>query len=80
MRDPKPSYNILPKKSLGIHIPNVSQWFSFDLLGEVIYADQQVLLIPCGLRKMTYNIQGPLSEWPRAGQRVKDSSRLVDVW
>ena len=65
-KDPKPSYNILPKKFLGIHVPDVSQWFSSNPLGEVICADQQVLLIPYGLRKRTYNIQAPLSEWPRA--------------
>ena len=80
MRDPKPSYNIFPNKSLGIHVPNVSQWFSFNPLGKVICVDQHVPLISCSLRKRTYNIQAPLSERLRVGQRIKDSSQLVDVW
>ena len=58
MRDPELSYNILPNKSLGILVLDVIQWFSFNLLGEVICADLQVPLIPYGLRKRTYNIQG----------------------
>ena len=39
MRDPKPSDNIFPNKSLGIHIPDICQWFSFNPLGEVIRVD-----------------------------------------
>ena len=39
MRDPEPSDNTLPKKSLGIHVPDICQWFNFNLLGEVICID-----------------------------------------
>ena len=39
IRDPEPSDNILPKISLGIHVPGICQWFSFNPLGEVIYAN-----------------------------------------
>ena len=57
MRDPKPSDNIFPDKSLGFHIPDIRQWFSFNPLGEVIRANQQPSLIPCCLGKRFYNIQ-----------------------
>ena len=36
MRDPKPSDNIFPNKSLGIYVLDNCQWFSFNPLGEVI--------------------------------------------
>ena len=80
MRDPKSSDNILPKKSLGIHIPNIGQWFNFNLFGEVICANQQIPLIHYCLRKMTYNVQTPLSKRPRTGQWIKNSFRLMNVW
>ena len=67
MRDSKPSDNIFPNKSLGIHIPDICQWFSFNPLGKVIRADQQILLIPYCLRERTYNVQVLLSKRPRAG-------------
>ena len=40
IRDSKPSDNILPNKLFGIHIPDIFQWFRFNLFGEVICADQ----------------------------------------
>ena len=40
MGDPKPSDNIFPNKSLGIHVLDICQWFSFNPLGKVIYVDQ----------------------------------------
>ena len=78
-RDSKSSDNIFQKKSLGIHISNICQWFSFKPFGEIIYADQQIPLISYCLRKRTHDVQAPLSERPRAGQRVKNSSRLMNV-
>ena len=39
MGDPKPSDNIFPKKSLGIHVLDICQWFNFNPL-EVICANQ----------------------------------------
>ena len=63
----KPSDNIFSKKSLGIHILDICQWFSFNPLGKVIRANQQILLIPCYLRERTYNVQALLSKRPRAG-------------
>ena len=39
IRDPKLGDNIFPNKSLGIHVPNICQWFSFNPLGEVIRVD-----------------------------------------
>ena len=39
LRDPEPSDNIFPNKSLGIHVPDICQWFSFNPLGEVIRVD-----------------------------------------
>ena len=79
-RDSKPSDNIFPNKSLCIRIPNICQWFSFNLLSEVIRASQQISFIPCCLRERTYNVQAPLSKRPRAGQRIKDSFGLMNVW
>ena len=43
-RDSKPSDNIFPNESLGIHVTNICQWFSFNPLGEVVCADQQISL------------------------------------
>ena len=80
MRDFKLSDNIFPNKSLGIHIPDICQWFSFNPFNEVIRADQQIPLISYCLREKTYNVQAPLSKRPRVGQRVKDSSWLMNVW
>ena len=67
-------------KFLGIHIPDICQRLSFNPLCELIRADQQVSLISRHLGERAYNVQALLSEWPRAGQRIKDSSRLVYVW
>ena len=69
-----------PNKSLCIRIPDICQWFSFNPLGEVIRADQQISFIPCYIRERTYNVQAPFSKRPRAGQRIKDSSELMNVW
>ena len=73
-RDSKPSDNIFSNKSL-----DICQWFSFNPFGKVIHANQQIPFIPCCLRERTYNVQAPLSERPRAGQRIKNSSWLMNV-
>ena len=73
MRDPKSSDNIFSHKSLGIHIPDVYQWFSFNPLGEVIHANQQPSLISSCLKEKTYNIQVILSKRSRARQRIEDT-------
>ena len=80
MGDSKLSDNVFPNKSLSIHIPDVCKWFSFNPLCEIICTNQQIPLIPCCLWEWTYNIQAPLCEKPRTGQRIKNSSRLVNVW
>ena len=67
-------------KFLGIHIPDICQRLSFNPLCELIRADQQVSLISRHLGERAYNVQALLSEWPRAGQRIKDFPWLVDVW
>ena len=79
IRDPKLSDNILPNKSLGIQVPDIDQWFNFNPLGEVICVDRQIPLIPNCPKERTHNVQALLSEWLRAGQRIKDSSRLMNV-
>ena len=56
-RDSKLSDNIFPNKFLGIHISDICQWFNFNPFGEVIYADQQISLIPYYLRERTYDVQ-----------------------
>ena len=56
VRNSKPSDNIFPNESLGIHLPDIRQWLSFNPLSEVVYADQQISLIPCCLREKTYDV------------------------
>ena len=80
VRDSKLSNNILPNKFLSICIFDICQRFSFNPLGEVIRANQQISFIPCRFRERTYNVQSPLSKRPKAGQWVKDSSWLMNVW
>ena len=75
MRDSKLSDNIL-----SIRISNICQRFSFNLLGKVICVNQQVSFIPCRFRERTYNVQSSLGKRLRAGQWVKDSSWLMNVW
>ena len=79
MRDPKPSGNIFPNKSLGIHVLDICQWFSFNPLGEVIRANQQSSIIPYCLREMPYDIQAPLSKRPRARQRIENTPWLMNI-
>ena len=66
-RDSKPSENIFPNESFGIDVPDIRQWFNFNPFGEVVCVDQQVSLIPCCPGEGTYNVQAPLSKWPRVG-------------
>ena len=39
-RNSESSDNILPNEFFGIHILDIHQWFRFNLLGEIIRADQ----------------------------------------
>ena len=80
MRDSKQSDNILPNKFLSIRISDICQRLHFNPLSKVIYADQQISFIPYCFRKRTYNVQSLLRKRPRAGQWVKDSYRLMNVW
>ena len=79
MRDFEPSDNIFLNKSLGIHNPDICQWFNFNPFGEVIRADQQISFVPYYFRERTYVVQSPLIKRPRAGQWIKDSFRLMNV-
>ena len=67
MRDSEPGDNVSPDKLLGIHVSDICQWFSLDPFSKVISADEQISLVPCCFRKWPYNIQAPLSKWPRVG-------------
>ena len=80
MRDPKPSDNIFPHKSLGIHIPDICQWLSFNPFSEVVRADQQISLISYCFRERANDIYALLSKWPRVGLGVKDSYWLMYIW
>ena len=80
MRNPESSNDILPNKSLDIHIFDISQRFNFDPFGEIVRADQQILFTSYCLREKTYNIQAPLGKGPRARKKIKNSSRLMNVW
>ena len=51
IKDPKPCDNVFPNEFLGIHVPNIYQWLSFNLFSEVFRADQQISLVPCCLGK-----------------------------
>ena len=72
--------NIPSNKLLNFYVPDVGQGFSFDPFSEVICADQQILCVSKGFRKRADNVQPPLSKRPRAGERIKKSSWLVDIW
>ena len=78
--DPKPSDNIFPNKSLGIHISDICQWFSFNPRGKVICTYQQLSLIPYCPRKRSYNIQAPLSKRPKVRKRIEDAPWLMNIW
>ena len=80
MGNPESSNDILPDKPFDIHVSDISQRFNFDPLGKIICADQQILFISYCFREKTYNIQSPLSKRPRAGERIENSSRLVNFW
>ena len=45
IRNPEPSNDILPDKFFDIYISDISQRFSFDPLGKIICADQQILFV-----------------------------------
>ena len=72
--------NVFPNEFLGIHIPDVGQRFSLHPFGEIISSDYHVSLIPCCFGERTDNIKTPLSKRPGAGEGVKESSELVDIW
>ena len=72
--------NVPSYKLLHIYISDVRQGLSFDPFIEVFCADQQVLLVSYGFRKRADNVQPPLGKRPRAIKRVKNSSRLMDIW
>ena len=44
-RDPEPCDNVFSNKFLGIYVSNICQRFSFNPLGEVVRADQQISLV-----------------------------------
>ena len=77
---PKRVIIFFPNEFLGIHVPDVGQRFSLHPFGEIISSDYYVSLIPCCFGERTDNIKTPLSKRPGAGERVKDSSGLVDIW
>ena len=80
VRGSKACNDVFPNEFLGIHIPDVGQRFSLHPLGEIISSDYYVSLIPCCFGERTDNIKTPLSKRPGAGEGLKDSSRLVDIW
>ena len=80
MRSSEARNDVFPNEFLGIHVSDVGQRFSLYPFGEIIGADYYVPLISCYFRERTDNIKTPLSKQLRAGEGVKDSSRLVDIW
>ena len=48
--------NDFPNKFLGIYIPDICQGLSFNPLHEVVYANQQISLIPCCLEERANNV------------------------
>ena len=80
MRNLESSNNTLPDKPFDIYIPDISQRFSFDPFAEIICPNEQILFISYCFRERTYNIQSSLNKRPRAGKRIKNFSRLVNVW
>ena len=78
--NPKSCNNVSPNKLLHVYVFDVRQGLSFNPLSEVVCADQQVLLVSYGFRKRVDNVWPPLGKRPRARERVKNSSWLVDIW
>ena len=76
MRDFKPCDNVFPNEFFLHPHPEVCQWLSFNPLGKVIHAYQQILLIPYCFGEKAHDVQSPLSKGPRAGQWVKNSPKL----
>ena len=72
--------NVFLNEFLGIHVLDAGQRFSLYPLGEIVGADYYVSLIPYCFGERTDNIKTPLSKRPGAGEGVKDSSELVDIW
>src|SRR6266702_1656210 len=48
-RSPEAGDDILPDEFLGIHVPNIGQWFRLHPFSEVVRSDYYVSLVPCGL-------------------------------
>ena len=57
MRYPEASDNVLLEKLLYIHISDICQRLSFNPLGEIVCADQQIFLVSRCFRKSANNIQ-----------------------
>ena len=72
--------NNFPNEFLGVHIPDVGQRFSLYPFGEIIGSNDYISLISCSFGERTDNIKTPLSKRPKAGEWVKDSSWLMDIW
>ena len=70
MRYPKASDNVLPEKLLYIHISDIRQRLSFNPFGEIVCADQQILLVSRCFRKGANNIQAPLCKGPRTREGI----------
>ena len=62
-RDLKLSDNVFPNKLLGVHIFDIRQGLSFNPLGKIARADQQISLVPYCFGERANNIQAPLSKW-----------------
>ena len=63
---PKLGDNIILEEFLGIHVLDIGVGLSFHPFGKVVRADEELSSVPYGLRKGSYYIQAPLSEWPGA--------------
>ena len=53
---PEVSDNVFPEKLLCVHISDIRQRLNFDPFGEIICANQQILLVSCCFRKGANNI------------------------
>ena len=80
VRNPKPSDNIFPHKSLSIHISDVRQGLSFSPFGKVINVNQKSFTVSCCFREKSHNVEAPLSESPRTRESIKSAPRLMNVW
>ena len=69
--DPKSCNDVLPYEVLRVLFSDGGQRLGFDLFGEVISGHYQPPLVPWSSVERSYDVQAPLSEGSRTGERAQ---------